>query len=128
MHRPSHPGEILREITVPGLKLTPQEAADQLGVPLDDFVRVLNAEAPVTAELALRIQAWLGVDHGGDAEFWMRMQAQYDLWQAHQPRRWRHPTPEREAEILRGIAEDPDAPPEGTPEMFERMKARHRRP
>ncbi|WP_063750516.1 HigA family addiction module antitoxin [Paraburkholderia bannensis] len=84
MHAPSHPGEILREDIVPGLKLTPEKAAAQLGVQLDDFVRVLSAEAPVTAELALRIEAWLGVDHGGDAEFWLRMQASHDLWHAHQ--------------------------------------------
>jgi addiction module HigA family antidote len=81
---PTHPGEILREDVLPALKLPPQEAADQLGVPLDDLVRVLNAEAPVTAELAARIEAWLGRDTGGDAEFWLAMQAQYDLWHAHQ--------------------------------------------
>ncbi len=84
MHAPSHPGEILREMTIPGLNLTQQEVAAQLGVPLDDLVLVLKAETPVTAELALRIEAWLGVAHGGDAEFWLRMQAQYDLWRAHQ--------------------------------------------
>ncbi|MBN3856146.1 HigA family addiction module antidote protein [Paraburkholderia sp. Ac-20340] len=140
MHCPSHPGEILREMTVPGLKLTPQEAADQLGVPLDDFVRVLNAEAPVTAELALRIQAWLGVDHGGDADFWLRMQAQYDLWQAHQrgvaaevtPARGVRPvgsflpnTPEEEAEIQRGIADDSDTF-EPTAEQLASTKPRRR--
>lgn len=137
---PTHPGEVLREDVIPALKLTPQEAAAQLNVPLDELARVLDGSAPVAAELAARIEAWLGVDHGGDAEHWLAMQAQYDLWRAHQrgvaaevtpargerpAGRFRYHSPEREAEIQRGIEQDPDAQ-EGTPEMFERMKARHR--
>jgi addiction module HigA family antidote len=122
---PTHPGEILREDVLPALKLPPQEAADQLGVPLDDLVRVLNAEAPVTAELAARIEAWLGRDTGGDAEFWLAMQAQYDLWHAQHPRRWRLNTPEEEAEIKRGIEQDPDTF-EPTAEQIASMKRRPR--
>jgi addiction module HigA family antidote len=82
--RPTHPGEILREDILPALKLTPQEAADQLGVSLDDLVRVLDGNASVTAGLAGRIEAWLGRDTGGDAEHWLAMQAQYDLLVAQQ--------------------------------------------
>ena len=122
---PTHPGEILREDVIPALKLTRQDTAVLLGVPLDELTGVLDGTAPVTAEFAARIEAWLGVDHGGDAEFWLAMQAQYDLWQTHQPRRWRLNTPEQEAAIQRGIAQDPDAQ-EGTLEMFERMADRRR--
>ncbi|MBB2999789.1 addiction module HigA family antidote [Paraburkholderia tropica] len=121
----THPGAILRLDVLPALKLKPQEAAVQLDVPVDDLVRVLNAAAPVTAELAARIEAWLGRDTGGDAQHWLAMQAQYDLWQAQQPRRRRLNTPEREAEIQRGIAQDPDVP-EMTREQIQAMKARRR--
>jgi plasmid maintenance system antidote protein VapI len=32
--------------------------------------------------MALRIERWLGRDHGGAAEMWPAQQAAYDLWQA----------------------------------------------
>ena len=34
--------------------------------------------------MALRIERWLGRDHGGAAEVWLAQQAHYDLWQAWQ--------------------------------------------
>jgi plasmid maintenance system antidote protein VapI len=32
--------------------------------------------------MALRIERWLGRDHGGAAEVWLAQQAAYDLWKA----------------------------------------------
>ena len=32
--------------------------------------------------MALRIEGWLGRDHGGAAEVWLAQQAAYSLWQA----------------------------------------------
>jgi plasmid maintenance system antidote protein VapI len=32
--------------------------------------------------MALRIEAWLGVEHGGEARLWLAEQSAYDLWQA----------------------------------------------
>jgi plasmid maintenance system antidote protein VapI len=32
--------------------------------------------------MALRIERWLGRDHGGAAEVWLAQQAAHDLWQA----------------------------------------------
>ena len=29
--------------------------------------------------MALRLERWLGIDHGGRAEVWLRMQAAHDL-------------------------------------------------
>ena len=34
--------------------------------------------------MALRIEAWLGVERGGRADIWLAGQVAYDLWQAHQ--------------------------------------------
>jgi plasmid maintenance system antidote protein VapI len=31
--------------------------------------------------MALRIEAWLGVEHGGEARLWLAEQSAYDLWQ-----------------------------------------------
>jgi plasmid maintenance system antidote protein VapI len=32
--------------------------------------------------MALRLQAWLGIENGGDAKLWLAEQTAYDLWQA----------------------------------------------
>ena len=32
----------------------------------------------------LRLERWLGVEHGGRADVWLGMQASYDLWTAEQ--------------------------------------------
>jgi hypothetical protein len=32
--------------------------------------------------MALRIEAWLGVDRGGDARLWLAEQSAYNVWQA----------------------------------------------
>ena len=40
--------------------------------------------AAISPAMALRIERWLGRDHGGAAEVWIAQQAAYDLWQARQ--------------------------------------------
>jgi Plasmid maintenance system antidote protein len=46
--------------------------------------RVLNGRAAISPEMALRLEGWLGVEHGGRADVWIAQQAAYDLWQARQ--------------------------------------------
>lgn len=82
MHNPPHPGEILREDVLPALGLSVTEAARQLGVTRAALSRVLNGHARISPQMALRIEAWLGVEHGGRAETWAGMQLKHDLWQA----------------------------------------------
>ena len=84
MFNPPHPAESLREDVLPALGLSVTEAARQLGVSRVTLSRLLNGKAAVTPEMALRIDAWLGKERGGDAALWLRMQADYDLWQAQQ--------------------------------------------
>ncbi|PTD95776.1 HigA family addiction module antitoxin [Pseudothauera lacus] len=84
MFNPPHPGETLREDVLPALGLTVTEAAQQLGVTRTALSRVLHGHAGISPEMARRIQAWLGVDRGGRAEVWLRMQMDYDLWMAEQ--------------------------------------------
>lgn len=84
MFNPPHPGETLREDVLPALNLTVTQAAKQLGVSRAALSRVLNGQAAISPEMALRLEAWLGVAHGGRADTWMSMQAAYDLWQARQ--------------------------------------------
>ena len=81
MHKPPHPGETLREDVLPALGLSVTDAAAQLGVTRVALSRVLNTRAGISPEMALRLERWLGVDHGGRASVWLGMQAAYDLWQ-----------------------------------------------
>ncbi len=67
---------------LPSLGLTVTEAARQLGVSRVALSRILNGHAAISSEMALRIEAWLGVERGGDAQLWMAEQAAYDMWQA----------------------------------------------
>lgn len=82
MHNPPHPGETLRDDVLPALGLNVTEAAEQLGVTRAALSRVLNGKAAISPEMALRLERWLGVDHGGRASVWLAMQSACDLWAA----------------------------------------------
>jgi addiction module HigA family antidote len=84
MHNPPHPGLTLRDDVLPALGLSVTDAAAQLGVTRVTLSRVLNGHAAISPEMALRIEAWLGVKNGGEARLWLAEQAAYDLWQARQ--------------------------------------------
>jgi addiction module HigA family antidote len=75
MYNPPHPGEVIREYLG---ETTVSAAARHLGVGRVTFSRVLNGKAAVSPEMAMRLAAAFGTS---SPEVWMRMQAQYDLWQ-----------------------------------------------
>ena len=77
MKNPPHPGRGLRQdCAAAGLSVT--AAAKKMGVARVTFSRVLNGKAGISAEMALKLEAmgW------SNADFWMRLQAAYDLAQA----------------------------------------------
>ncbi|HWL64276.1 MAG TPA: HigA family addiction module antitoxin [Steroidobacteraceae bacterium] len=78
MHNPPHPGEVLRDGLFGEAGETVTAFARRLGVSRVALSRVLNGQAAVSAEMALRLAAALG----GTAESWLQLQASYDLWQA----------------------------------------------
>ena len=78
MFNPPHPGETLREDVLPELGLTVTDAAKQLGVSRVALSRMINGRSAISADMAIRLAQWLG----GDAEIWLRLQMQYDLWNA----------------------------------------------
>ncbi|QFY42684.1 HigA family addiction module antidote protein [Candidatus Methylospira mobilis] len=84
IYNPPHPGETLREDVLPALGLTITEAATQLNVTRAALSRVLNGRAAISPEMALRLEGWLGVENGGQADLWLTQQAAYDLWKARQ--------------------------------------------
>ena len=84
MHNPPHPGLTLRDDVLPALGLSVTDAALQLDVARVTLSRVLNGRAAISPEMALRIEAWLGVARGGEARLWLAEQSAYDMWQAQQ--------------------------------------------
>lgn len=82
MHNPPHPGLTLRDDVLPALGLTVTQAAEQLDVSRVTLSRVLNGRAAISPEMALRLEAWLGKERGGDARVWLAEQSAYDMWQA----------------------------------------------
>ncbi len=83
MHYPPHPGLKLRDV-LPALGLSVSDAAQQLGVSRVALSRLINGRAAISPEMALRIEAWLGVERGGRASVWLAEQCAYDIWQAAQ--------------------------------------------
>jgi antitoxin HigA-1 len=72
---PIHPGEILREEFLIPLGLKPYTLAKRLGVPRTRIERLVAEVTPVTPDTALRLAKFFGTT----AQFWMNMQAAYDL-------------------------------------------------
>lgn len=82
MFNPPHPGLTLRDDVLPALGLTVTAAAEQLGVSRVALSRVLNGHAAISPEMALRLEAWLGKERGGDARLWLVQQTAYAVWEA----------------------------------------------
>jgi antitoxin HigA-1 len=77
---PAHPGEVLRDYLG---EMSVAEAAARLGVTRAHLSRILNGRAGVSAPMSLRLSAALATS----PEFWLRMQMQYELWQAQKAKR-----------------------------------------
>jgi addiction module HigA family antidote len=80
MHNPAHPGEILREQLG---KTSVSAAAAHLGISRVTLSRVLNGKAGISAEMSLRLSEAFGTT----PDLWLKLQVQYDMWQASQKRR-----------------------------------------
>ncbi|PDQ17228.1 addiction module antidote protein, HigA family [Mesorhizobium sanjuanii] len=72
---PIHPGEILREEYLVPLGLKPYTLAKKLHVPRTRIERLASETTPVTPDTALRLAKFFGTT----PQFWMNMQASYDL-------------------------------------------------
>lgn len=83
MHKPPHPGEILRQLCIEPLNLSVTEAAKGLGVSRKTLSAILNGRAGISPEMAVR----LSLAFGTSAESWLNQQVQYDLWQAEKGRK-----------------------------------------
>jgi antitoxin HigA-1 len=73
-----HPGEILRHEFMKPLGLTGNALALGLRVPGNRVTAIVNGERAISADTALRLARYFGTT----AEFWINMQAGYDLSKA----------------------------------------------
>ena len=76
MHARAHAGEILLEMYLKPLGLTITEVASALGVTRKHVSAIIHGRAPVTPEMAMKLSAAFATE----AEFWVNLQAQHDLW------------------------------------------------
>lgn len=83
MHKPPHPGEIIKSLCLEPLGLSVTEAAKALGVSRKTLSAVLNGRGGISPEMAVR----LSIAFGTSAESWLNQQTQYDLWHAEQHRK-----------------------------------------
>jgi antitoxin HigA-1 len=74
--RPTHPGAILREDSLPALGLTTAEFAKVLGVASRTLSELLKERSRLTVDLAQRISIALGMS----PEILLRMQQAVDLY------------------------------------------------
>lgn len=77
---PVHPGEILKEDILPSVGLSVTAVARALGVSRQMLHDILAGRKPLSAVMCLKISRLFG----STPEFWMRLQATYDLKKAEQ--------------------------------------------
>ena len=76
---PIHPGEILAE-ELEELGVSPTELSRQIRVPANRISQIINGKRAVTGDTALRLAHWFGTS----PQFWMNLQALYDVRLAEQ--------------------------------------------
>src|SRR3990172_5866213 len=72
---PITPGEILREDFMEPLGITINQLSRDLAVPPNRISEIVNGKRAITADTALRLQRYFGVE----AQFWLNLQSEYDL-------------------------------------------------
>lgn len=75
---PTHPGAMLLEEFLKPLGLSQSAFAGRIGVSFPRLNEIVNARRGVTADTALRLEQSTGMS----AEFWLRLQLDWDLWHA----------------------------------------------
>lgn len=70
----THPGQILARHLI-ALGMTATDLARDIDVPVNRVTAILNGQRGITADTALRLGHWFGVD----PEDWLGLQTQYEL-------------------------------------------------
>lgn len=76
IHKPLHPGFIVKDALIDNTGLSVTEAAEHLGVTRTTLSRLINGHAGISPEMALRLSKFFKTS----VESWINLQAQYDAW------------------------------------------------
>ncbi|MCA9508068.1 MAG: HigA family addiction module antidote protein [Myxococcales bacterium] len=83
MHKPLHPGEIVRDaLCNEETGLTVSEAAQKLCVQRTTLSRLFNGHSGISAEMAMRLAMLLGTS----IEMWLNLQRDYEIWKVQKMR------------------------------------------
>lgn len=77
--KPSHPGAILGEDILKEMNISITKAAQALHISRKHLSKIVNGSASISPEMAVRLEKGFGVE----AQFWLDLQNQYDLWRIH---------------------------------------------
>lgn len=75
---PPHPGDILFEFYLEPLKLSITEASEKLLIARPNLSAIINGKAGISPLMALKLAKACDTT----PQYWMNLQANYDLWQA----------------------------------------------
>ena len=72
---PVHPGVVLTEDFLKGMKISQYRLAKGIGVSPRRINEIVQGKRSITADTALRLGKFFGME----AQFWMNLQSHYDL-------------------------------------------------
>jgi addiction module HigA family antidote len=78
--KPMHPGIILNEVYMKEMDLNQSQLAAMCGCSPRKINEIVNSKRAVSPDFAIVLEEVLGTS----AEMWVRVQAEFDLWQARQ--------------------------------------------
>ena len=76
--KPLHPGQVLDEIYMTEMSLNQSQLAGKCKCSPRKINEIVNGKRAISPEFAIVLEKVLGTT----AEMWVRMQADYDLWNA----------------------------------------------
>jgi addiction module HigA family antidote len=83
IHNPKHPGVMVNNLCLKPLHLSVSDAAKALKVTRPTLSKLLNGHMGISPEMAIR----LSIVFDTSAEFWINLQAAYELWEAEKKRK-----------------------------------------
>jgi antitoxin HigA-1 len=78
--KPMHPGQVLNEVYMTEMKLNQSQLAKRCKCSPRKINEIVNGKRSISPQFAIELERVLGTT----AEMWVRMQAEFDLWQARQ--------------------------------------------
>lgn len=75
---PVSPGEVLLEEFLKPMNISQNKLAEDISVPPNRISQIVNGKREITADTALRLGRYFSIE----PEFWMNLQARYNMKQA----------------------------------------------